>query len=272
MAAVIVFCVTLYANDTRKIYETERAFEKAVAEKGINAAFIEFLSPTGVMFLPDVVNAREAWRSRPASPASLTWNAVWIDISSNGALAYSIGNSRYRAKGKDDPQIFYGHYLSVWTRQPDGRYLAALDAGINHDKPPAEPADWRSPLENKTETNPDRYSAADSAVNFYQAVVSNTKKAYRSYLAEDAIVLRQGKLPAFGKRDALSLVDDSNKILFAKRKMFTEAADLGYVHAPYTMTDKKGVEVERGNFVQVWKLRNGKWLIVADVLIPLPKS
>ena len=57
---------------------------------------------------------------------------------------------------------------------------------------------------------------------------------------------------------------------FAKRKSFIEAGDLAYVYSTYILTDKKGVEKQMGNYVLVWRLRGGKWRIVADVLIPLP--
>ena len=106
---MIVACVAGVPaqNAKQKIYDTERAFEKMVAEKGINAGFIEFMSPDGIIFAPDVVNGREAWRKRPASAAALTWNPIWIDVSSNGALGYSIGNSMYRAKFL--PEVFHRH-------------------------------------------------------------------------------------------------------------------------------------------------------------------
>ena len=98
-ATILAFVVTFGVAQNpaaQKIYETERAFEKAVAEKGINAGFIEFLTSDGVLFNPDVQNGRESWQKRPKSPASLTWNPEWIEVSSNGALAYSIGNGIYR--------------------------------------------------------------------------------------------------------------------------------------------------------------------------------
>ena len=263
--------VILAQNVNQKIFETEKAFEKMVAEKGIRDGFIEYLSPVGVIFAPDAVNGKEAWTKRPPSPATLTWNPIWIDVSSNGAIAYSVGNSQYRAKGKDDPTVVYGHYLSIWMVQPDGSYRAELDTGINHEKPAAEPVEWRSPADSGKELNTDRISAADSSVSFYEkAEKDGSSSAYKSFLANDAIVMRDGKLPAFEKKAALLLLKDSSRIAFSKRKMFTEAADLGYVHGPYTMTDEKGAEMERGNFVQVWRLRNKKWVIVADILIPLP--
>lgn len=266
-------CCSFGQGIARQIYDTERAFEKMAAERGTNAAFIEYLSPVGVMLMPEAVNGREAWRSRPASSAALTWNPIWIDVSANGVMAYSIGNSRYRPNGKDDTTVYYGHYISVWLKQPDGRFLAAFDTGINHEKPVSEPTEWKSPADSGAGVNPDKISAADSAVGFYQkASESGAIKAYKSYLAEDAIVMRQGKQPAFGKKAAISLLERDDRVSFAKRKSFIEAVDLAYVHSPYKIANKKGVEIESGNFVQVWKFRGKRWYIVADVFVPLPKK
>lgn len=272
---VLTICVgTVVAQDgQKKIFDTEKAFEKMVAEKGIRDGFIEYLSPVGVMFMPDVVNGREAWKARPVSGVALTWNPIWIDVSSNGVMAYSIGNSQFRPKGKDDTTVYYGHYLSVWIKQPNGEFRAALDTGINHEKPTSESIEWKSPADSGKGGNPDKISAGDSAVGFYEtASTSGHAKAYKSYLADDAIVMRDGKFPAVGKKAVMTLLEGDYKINFGKRKSFTEAAELAYVHSPYTITDKKGVETERGNFVQVWKLRGKRWQIVADVLVPLPKK
>ncbi len=165
----------------QKIYETEKAFEKMVAEKGIRDGFIEFLSPVGIMFMPDLVNGREAWKARPASPAALTWNPIWIDVSSNGSLAYSIGNSMYRPKGKDDENIFYGHYISIWSRQSNGEYRAALDTGINHEKPGVIPTQWKSPEAAREKTG--SFSAGDHSAGFFSSVESRgAPSAYGSYL------------------------------------------------------------------------------------------
>lgn len=268
----IFLSIPAVGQDVRqRIFETEKSFEKLVAEKGIRDGFIEYLSPVGIMFMPEAVNAREAWSKRPVTAAALTWNPIWIDVSANGVLAYSVGNSRFRRNGKDDPTVVYGHYLSIWLRQSNGEFRAALDTGINHEKPSSEPTAWRSPADSGKGSNPDKLSAGDSAVGFYQsAATSGFSKAYKDYLADDIILMRDGKQPAFDKRSALALLKGDYKINFAKRKSFTEAIDLAYVTSGYSITDKKGVETERGNFVQVWKLRGRKWLIVADVLVPLP--
>jgi ketosteroid isomerase-like protein len=256
----------------KQIYETERAFEKMVAEKGMREGFIEFLSPVGIMFMPDVVNGRETWKARPASPAALTWNPIWIDVSSNGVLAYSVGNSMYRPNGKDDTSIFYGHYISIWTRQGNGEYRAALDTGINHDKPAVIPTEWKSPAAAKEKTE-GKMSAGDHSTGFFSSVQSQgNAAAYGSYLADDAIMMRDGKQPFFGRKAAIEYLKKAkSNIVFARRKSFIEAGDLAYVNSTYKLLDKAGAETEQGNFVQVWKLTGGKWKIVADVFVPLPK-
>ena len=275
--ATLVFLftgITLAQNDAEKVFNTEKAFEKMVAEKGIKVGFIEFMAPTGIIFRPEAVNARESFASRPASPASLTWNPIWIDVSSNGAIAYSIGNSVFRPKGRDDPNMIFGHYLSIWNRQANGEYRAALDTGINHEKPASTLTEWRSPADTGLEKNERRISAADSSTGFYEmAEKTGSVKAYKSYLADDAILMRDGRQPLIGKKAAIDYLSEQKpRVLFAKRKAFIEAADMAYVYNLYTLVDPKGAEIERGNFVQVWKLRKGKWLIAADVWVVIPKK
>lgn len=259
-------------DPAKKIYDTERAFEKMVAEKGIRDGFMEFMSPLGIIFRPGPVNARESWKSRPASPAALTWNPVKIEVSGNGALAYSIGNSIFRPKGKDDTDQFYGHYLSIWTLQPNGEYRAALDTGINHDKPAVTEPEWKAESSRAAETNPKKSFAGDSSIGFFKmAEDRGIQRAYKAYAADDIYLLRGGKQPFVGRDAAVnSLGKVKSNIQFAKRRSFVEAGDLAYVYSTYTLTNKDGVKEEEGNFVQVWKLRNNKWQIAADVFVPLP--
>lgn len=274
LTAIFILLVTISfavaQSLTQKIFDTEKAFEKAVAEKGLNAGFAEYMSASGIIFAPEAVNAREFFTKRGPSTTALYWNPIWIDVSSNGVIGYSIGNSLRRPKGKDDPEAFYGHYLSIWIRQPNGEYRAALDTGINHDKPLSMQTEWKSPSDSGKGSNPASLSAADSSTAFYQMVEQQgAEKAYKSFLADDAIVMRQGKEPFVGKTAAMEQIgDEKAKLSFAKRKSFTEAVELAYVHATYSITDKGGKVTEHGSFVQVWKLRGKKWQIVADAFVP----
>ncbi len=273
LLALLIFGVTnIFAqNNLQKIFDTEKAFEKSVAEKGINQGFIEFLAPDGLVFVPDRTNGREFWKNRPKSPASLMWNPTFIDVSSNGVLAYTTGNGIYKSKGKEDTQTFYSEYATVWQRQPDGNYLAVIDMGISHPQPNNE-TKWISPSDSGRELNEKKYSAADFSTAFFEtAAKQGLGKAYKIFLASDARLLRDGKLPIIGKENALKeFKNDKSKIVFTKRSFFIGAADMAYISNTYTVTDKNGKPLEKGNFLQVWKLRGSKWEITLDVFAPLP--
>lgn len=258
-------------SNPQKIYDTEKDFEKAAAEKGINRAFLEFVTADAICFIPGYpTNCREFWQNSPQSSAFLTWNPTFIDVSSNGVLAYSTGNSVYRPNGKEDKQAFYGEYATVWMRQPNGNYLAVLDMGISHEQANNE-TKWTSPSDSGKEQNAQKSSAADSSTAFFEAAAKKgLSKAYKTFLAEDVRMLREGKMPIVGKNNALSELKNFNSnISFTKRTVFTEAADMAYITNSYTVTDKSGKQTETGNFLQVWKLRNGKWQIVFDVFLPV---
>jgi ketosteroid isomerase-like protein len=272
---IIFSCAPVFAqNNLQKIYDTEKAFERAAAEKGVRAAFIEYLAPDGIMFRPNPVNGREFWKNRQETPAQLLWNPTFVDVSSNGALGYTTGNSIFRPKGKDDANAYYGEYATVWQRQPDGTYLAALDLGISHEKPATIETEWKSPADSGKELNEKKFSAADASTTFFEAATKQgLGKAYKTFLAEDARLLREGKQPILGKQNALAeFKNDKTQTFFAKRSVFVGAADMAYVSNSYTVNDKSGKQIEKGNFLQIWKLRSGKWQIVLDVFVPTPEK
>lgn len=273
---ILAFSVAAFPQTAaQKVFDTEIVFREMAAEKGLKAAFVEYLAPDGVMFDPDPKNGRELWNSRPESDAFLTWEPRKIEVSANGALAYSIGNSIYRANGAEDPNAVHGHYFTVWSRQPNGEYRAVIDAGIaNGASSPIDESDW--PLYKTTDPGKHSrgFSAADSSLGFYESITKRgAKYSYKRYLAEDAVIFRDGFPAIVGKDAALDHIKEHNpRVKFAKRKSFLEAEDLAYVSQVYALTDKKGEEYERGNFVQVWRLREGAWKIAAEIFVPALKT
>ncbi|HEY8560080.1 MAG TPA: nuclear transport factor 2 family protein [Pyrinomonadaceae bacterium] len=273
LSLIVGASLNVFAQSSQqKIYDTEKAFEKAVAEKGMNRAFIDFSTADGLCFMPGYpVGCIEYFKARPASPAALFWNPTFIDVSSNGALAYSTGNSVYKPKGKDDAAAYYGEYATVWMRQPDGGYKAVLDIGISHEQPNAE-TNWTSPADSGKELNEKKFSAADSSTAFFEmSARRGLSKAYKTYFADDVRILRDGKLPIVGKPAALrEFKNDKSIVNFAKRSVFVGAADMAYITNGYTVADRDGKITGKGNFLQIWKLRNNKWQIVFDVFLPAP--
>lgn len=272
---IIVFCAaSVFAQsrvDLEKIVETEKAFARFADEKGIKPAFLEFLADDGVMFNPQQVNGKELWRSRPESPALLSWYPVFADVSSNGVLGYTTGEGEYRPQGKTDTTVYYSTYATVWRRQPSGNYKAVFDVGITHDKPASSDTNWTSPKTSEKFSEENKPLAANAMSSFYDtATTKGLSKAYKSFTADYARFLREGKFPIIGKSGAPT-ESKKSKITFGKGATMQSAGDLGYSMTTYEM--KNGDKTtEKGNIIQIWKLFGGRWQIVLDVFAPIPSE
>ena len=270
LALVLLFTVsTIAQSDLDKMVETERAFAKMASERGTKAAFLEYMAPDAVIFEPEKISAKAVWTTRENSGALLSWAPNYADISSNGVLGYTTGNWEYRSKGKDDKPSAFGDFFTIWVRQPSGQYRWVLDFGVGHAQPDKYSIEIARPALANRASDPS--SAAEYANGFFKtAAADGLKKAYDKYAADDVRFLRLSQYPGTGRK---ALLAEAGKIkaafAFAKRSVFFESGDLAYVTNTYQITNEKGV-AEKGNAVQVWKYRSGRWQIVFDIMKPIP--
>lgn len=267
--------------DLQKIVETERAFAQYAADKGTRAAFLEFAAPDGIMFNPNATNAREMWQKRAEAASLLAWQPDFADVSANGVLGYTAGPWEFRPKGKDDKPTDFGHFVTLWQKQPDGSFRFVLDIGVSHAPTQVAGIEWKTPSaddkDNEKKTNVEIFSSSSSCkvasrAFFEIAAEEGLSKAYQRFAADDARLYRENKMPIVGKNNVLSeYKKDKSSIAFAKRNIFFGAADLAYTYSEYTMT-KPDKTVEKGNIIQIWKLRGGKWQIVLDLFNPTPEE
>jgi len=256
-------------SDLEKLVAAERAFAKTALDKGTRTAFLEFMSNDAVVFNPDKTLARPFWTARQPTQAALFWAPNFADVSSNGILGYTTGNWEYRAKGKDDTPSAFGNFNTVWVRQPSGKYRWVVDIGISHAKPDKYSEDFTQPKPGGG--NPNNISAADSANRFYEMTAKQgLQKAYAAFADNEVRFFRENEFPAMGRNALLDRVKKyKGTFTFPKRSTFFETADMAYANDSYTFTPENG-PVETGNFLQVWKLIDGKWKIVLDVFKPIP--
>lgn len=277
MALKIVFVLCFLSlgvfaqGDLQKLVDTENAFARAAAEKGTKAAFLEFLADDSIVFNPQRANGKQVWTARKESASLLSWYPIFADISSNGLIGYTTGPWEFRAKGKDDAPAAFGHYMTIWQKQLDGNYKAVLDFGISHEKPSGGEAKLTNVPDAKSNGKGDSY-AGDIAASFFEMLAARgAEKAYREFAADDIRIMREGKQPFVGKKAALNEIGNNKNILStSKRTAFYGSADISYTTNTYKQT-KDGQVVETGNFVQIWKNRGGKWLIVMDIFVADPK-
>lgn len=268
----LVLCIGIAAQtDLQKVIDTEHAFAQLAADKNTRTAFLANMADDALVFVPDKTNGKAFWTARPEATSLLSWAPNFADVSSNGILSYTTGNWEFRPKGKADAPVAFGDFITLWLRQPDGKYKFVIDIGVGHPKPDKYLTEWTTAAAGKRGEKAGDEGASDVATGFYQLVTAKgLGKAYDTFAADDVRAYREDKMPILGKSSLKTVVAaDKGIVTFAKRSVFFGSADLAYTTNTYTKTEG-GKTIEKGNFMQIWKLRGGKWQIVLDIFKPVP--
>ncbi len=126
------------------LLETDRALAEAysTSDTPLDTVFASFTNDARVL-APDMPMAlgweasREIFANLEALPGySLTYRPTTADVSSAADLGYTIGTYHMQLPDGDGNVVeIEGKYLSVWKRQPDGRWKIAVDM-FNSNGPP----------------------------------------------------------------------------------------------------------------------------------------
>ncbi len=268
----------------RSLIEAERAFASLSEAKGVKESFVANLADDGILFRPRPVAGKKWMEERPARPGMLTWRPAFADVARADDMGYTTGPWEFRPKSLDEKPVAFGHFVTVWKRQADGKWKVAVDLGIGHPEPPPEIASPQvsSPAENwankklsKTDVQAGSAALLKLESEFSKSVeAEKTADAFLSRLAADARVYREDALPAVGR--------EAGRALLAKRPggltwqpakaEVSRSGDLGYTYGAYEFKAADGKSSEEGNYLRIWKRQGGggKWEVVLDLLNPIP--
>jgi ketosteroid isomerase-like protein len=138
----LVSSTSMYAHDVaadveaakRAIKIADLELAKAVTDRSLQS-FLAVVDDDAVFFGRDVSRGKDAV-SKAWLPfftdrnLFLKWHPNQVYVSSSADLGYSIGE--YQRIGKDssgNPTTVTGSYVSIWRKQPDGKWKIVLDIG-----------------------------------------------------------------------------------------------------------------------------------------------
>jgi len=115
-----------------QMIQADKDFSKMSEDKGMRAAFLEYIDSEGVLLRPDEmpIKGGEAidYISRQNDTAfSMTWEPRGALVAQSGELGYTYGTYLMKFKHKDS--VIRGTYVSIWKKQPDGSWKYVLDSG-----------------------------------------------------------------------------------------------------------------------------------------------
>lgn len=255
--------------DVSAVVEAERAFARAARAEGVNAAFLRYSAPDGIVFQPGPMPARRALAERPLPPVPLDWWPVYAGIAASGDLGFTTGP--FVVGGGE--RKGHGWYLTIWKRQRDGSWRWLLD----HGPPTREPAPY-GPDVPVAALPPGRSSGNSSALGSLRAAEAHlaaalaveARTALPRFLAADGRLMRVGPQPAIGAAAwAPVLAAGPERIETAPLGGEVSAAgDLAYTYGT-ARWPRNGATVA-GHYVRIWQRRAEGWKLVVDNLIASP--
>lgn len=262
----------------RTIVNRENEFFGFARDHSTRAAFLEFLADDAVLFDPGPVNGKAVWTKRAEDNSSLVWQPEFAAVARACDIGYDTGPWEFRKnKAAEKPDAF-GHFVSIWKKQKDGRWEVAVDYGIEHAQLPAEPQPAEmvysdDGLNEPVDTKAARKAARGARDAFLKAAENDSAAALLGAADETIRVYRQGVLPAIGREAAGVMLGSTT----GKLKMdstgggVSRTGDLAYDYGSYSFT--RGDAKEPGHYLQVWRTdANGAWKIALDLQRKLPEK
>ena len=117
----------------KEVYTTEKDFEKMASEKGIAEAFYFFADDNAVLNRNDSIisgkeNIKNYYSAKDLSNVKLNWTPDFIEVSTDGSLAYTYGKYLWRVQNPDGTfKEHRGIFHSVWKKQPYGSWRYVCD-------------------------------------------------------------------------------------------------------------------------------------------------
>jgi ketosteroid isomerase-like protein len=269
-------------QELQSLVETERAFSRHSVENGMRDAFLTYLAEKSIVFEPGPVDGREVHEGRAESSGTLIWWPVWAEMASSGGMGYTTGPWEFRRIVEGDTSIGYGHYVSVWRKQPDGAWRVAIDAGNAYARPEDVQRELAVPDYHRPVLEPlDEETLTASRAALLQAerdlselsATRDAAEAISGHATEDVRLYRMGIYPTVG-REALRRELSGIKGRFSwepVEAVISTTADLAYTYGLSRIEpeEAQGTAAEFG-YLRIWKRRpDGPWKVCLDLATPM---
>ncbi len=264
-------------SDLKAMAEAERSFARMAVTNGVRDAFVENFSDEAIIFRPGPVKGRPVWQQRKPLGMMIRWEPEYVDIAASEDFGYSTGPAEYLGVKPLSPPLGYGYFISIWTKQSDGKWKVALDVGAE------------VPTLGNSEIKLHFPQGADKKQIFIAVNKDTEKKALLKFDEDFDKIYSKDKTPEVFMKNVLSGARfyregqfpqsqiDSIKMILTQSKDISwkpmdgavaNSGDMGYTYGSYKL--QKG-NIEEGYYFRVWKReKDQNWKIVIELLSPAP--
>ena len=249
---------TFAQSDFKNLVAAEKSFAQYSVEYNTQQAFMHFLADDGLVFKNgQAVNGKERWATIKPDSSKLSWYPAFADVAASGELGFTTGPWEYRQAKTDKDAAAFGNYVTIWKKQADGVWKAAIDLGISHGKPAAAEA----PVTNMMTPASAGHSSVVGLIAAELKLIGITGNAYQENSSVAVKIFRPGQ-PYITAQAADA--DKADFVYTPVGKGIAKSGELGYVYGH--AGSKKGDKTQYGSYLRIWKLHNKKWELNLEVV------
>jgi hypothetical protein len=190
-----------------ELVAAESEFAAHSVATDMRQSFIRALGKEGLLLRPSPTPGAAFMAARPAPPIELNWRPSFAFVAASGDVGVTSGPWRITSKINPEAKPSYGHFISLWKRQPDGRWQVAFDTGISHPTASFADAFLVAPSNVPHRTTVAR---AEATLSRFAALVASGdySGAVKAYAATDIRVYRDGQPPMNDKAALTALTTE----------------------------------------------------------------
>lgn len=133
-AIFILSCTPAVKNNSAgALLKADKDFSDMSVKEGMFKAFLFYIADDGVMLRDNSYPSRgkgdleKRFEGRSDTSFVLSWEPLFEKIADSGELGYTYGV--HSTLEKSTGKISKGTYLTIWKKEPDGRWKFVLDTG-----------------------------------------------------------------------------------------------------------------------------------------------
>lgn len=275
--ALACFFIALFSGayaqqDLQSLVDAEKAFAQTSVDKSTRTAFLENFDEKTIAFSAGRPGpGRKDWEKRPDNAkAYLFWWPVYADIAFSGDFGYTTGPAVFgpdKATKEVNGAIYYA---SVWKKDASGKWKVLADMGSSVYKTTEDLTEWATTSKpSKVNHKKDGVTRRDLLAldkSYNEEITSSGTSFDESFLSDEARIHRKGLAPIVGQ-EAIRNFSETQKFEF--RHVDGEVAssgDMAYTYGTVKVTDTASEKAIAACYMRVWKIEEGEWTIVLDVL------
>lgn len=265
LGTLFLLSTLLASAQVGEIVAAEKAFAQTSVDQNTRAAFLEFFTDSTLAFNGGQPSyGRKDWEKRPAGNGYLFWWPVYADVSASGDFGFTTGPAVF-GPSKVTKEVKGGiYYSSVWKKNADGQWKVLADMGSAvYDT--SQRAETFHTTKNPSKASDKKLNSLSGIDRGYNKKLNRNSVSFdASRFSDEGRIHRRSHPPITSGIKTFNETETRYNSFEHVGGEIASSNDMAFTYGVVQATVLKATVPSC--YMRVWKLENGEWKIVLDVI------